>query len=84
MKCCHAVVNGTARQVFKQPVTDPDKHSRSGRLALVRDAHSGAFHTVGADQIEGTYRNLLEPVFRDGELLREQKWDEVLDQIARP
>ncbi len=84
MKCCHAVVNGTGRKVFKQPVTDPGKHSRSGRLALVRDVHTGAFHTVGADQIEGTDRNLLEPVFRDGELLREQKWDEVLAQIARP
>ncbi len=82
MKCCHAVVNGAARGVYKRPVTDPAKHSRSGRLALVRDVQTGAFSTVAADQLRDTDRNLLEPVFRDGQLLREQNWEQVLDQVA--
>ena len=82
MKCCHAVVDGTAREVSKLPVTDPAKHSRRGRLALVQDARTGAFGTVNADQLQDTDRNLLEPVFRDGQLLRELTWAQVLDQVA--
>ncbi len=81
MKCSHAVINGEGREVYKQPVTDPDKHSRGGRLALIRDA-SGDFHTVQTDQLQAADHNLLEPVFRDGMLLRDMTWEEVLSQAA--
>ena len=82
MKCSHAVVNGEGRDVSKQPVTDPHKHSRSGRLALVQDASTGALHTVRAEELRDSDHNLLEPVFRDGEILRDMTWDEVLAQAA--
>ncbi len=81
MKCSHAVVNGAGRDVYKQPVTDPGKHSRGGRLALVQDATTGAFHTVRADRIADADHNLLTPVFRNGVLLRDQTWDQVLAQV---
>ncbi len=82
MKCCHATVNGTDRDVYKQPVTDPDKHSRRGRLALVQDTATGALRTVRAEQLQASDHNLLEPVLRDGVLLRDMTWEEVLSQTA--
>ena len=82
MKCCHAIINGKAREVYKQPATDPSKSSRRGRLALVQDKNSGTFDTVSAKEIGMADLNLLEPVFRDGELLRDMTWDQVLRQVA--
>ena len=82
MKCCHAVVNGEGRDVYKQPITDPDKHSQSGRLALIQDTSTGALRTVRADSLRDSDQDLLEPVFRDGEILRDMRWDEVLAQAA--
>lgn len=83
MKCCHAIVNGNPREVYKQPATDPSKNSRRGRLALVREEISGTLETVNADEIDHSELNLLEPVFRDGELLRDMTWDQVLKQVAK-
>ena len=75
-------MNGEKRDVYKQPITDPHKHSRSGRLALVQDASTGAMYTVRAEQLRDSDHDLLEPVFRDGEILRDMTWDEVLAQAA--
>jgi hypothetical protein len=33
-KCCSIVVNGEEREVFKDPITDPGKKSKKGRLTL--------------------------------------------------
>lgn len=79
MKCSHAVVNGEGREVFKQPVTDPTKRSLRGRLALVRDSE-GELRTVNADSLPSAQEHVLEPVFRDGELLRDMQWEQVLAQ----
>merc|ERR1712058_93122 len=36
-KCSFAVVDGKEIEVFKDPVTDPGKRSKKGRLVLVND-----------------------------------------------
>ena len=46
MKCSALRVNGVWREVFKDPVTDPGKSSRKGRLGLFRQRHSGEYRTV--------------------------------------
>lgn len=79
-KCSSAVVNGVARDVYKQPKTQPDKASKKGRLALVLDRW-GNYHTV-EEGTEAPYPNLLQPVFRDGELLREQTFEEIRNIAA--
>lgn len=76
-KCSNIVVDGKNRPVFKDPVTDPGKASKQGRLALCRNAHS--FVTL-AEQL-GHYGDHLQLVFRDGQLLRKQKFDQI-QQIA--
>lgn len=76
-KCSHVVVEGRPRDVFKDPVTDPGKRSQRGRLKLVRTPEglrSARREEPGAD--------LLEPVFRDGEILAAPRFDEVRARAA--
>ena len=74
-KCSAAIVGGELRDVFKEPVTDPGKDSKRGKLALVRTA-SGleTVHCPGNCEMNG---DLLEVVFRDGEVLRHQTLDDI-------
>ncbi len=67
-KCSSVTVNGEEREVFKDPVTDPGKSSKRGKLALVR-AEGGGLTTVASGVAE---EDLLEVVFRDGKVLRHQ------------
>jgi len=49
-KCSAAEINGRRQPVFKDPVTDPRKNSKHGRLALV-EAEPGQCHTM--ENIQG-------------------------------
>ncbi len=73
MKASAAVVNGEWRDVYKDPVTDHDKQSKRGRLALIRE--NGKWETV--NESGWAWANYLQPVFRDGELLKDWKFSEV-------
>ncbi|MFN3987545.1 MAG: nicotinate phosphoribosyltransferase [Rhodocyclaceae bacterium] len=46
MKCSAVRVGGEWRDIFKAPVTDPGKRSKSGRLGVLRSRDGGAFRTV--------------------------------------
>ncbi|XP_045113235.1 nicotinamide phosphoribosyltransferase-like [Portunus trituberculatus] len=74
-KCSHAVINGEGVDVFKQPVTDPGKTSKKGRLSLIHTA-DGSFSTVRAEEADPKL-NLLVPVFENGELLRDYTLEEI-------
>ena len=75
MKCSAAYINGEWRDVYKDPVTDTGKRSKRGRLQLIREP-GGEFQTVywSDSQID---RDLLQVVFRDGELLNQTTFDQV-------
>jgi nicotinamide phosphoribosyltransferase len=45
MKSCHAVVNGEDIEIFKDPITDPGKKSKRGRLGLFVDGENN-YHTL--------------------------------------
>lgn len=67
-KCCFAEVKGKPVDVRKDPVTDPGKRSKAGRLDLVE--RDGLFQTValGPEEVaaEGT---AMQTVFEHGEIL---------------
>lgn len=73
MKCSAVMVDGTWRDVFKDPVTDPGKRSKAGRLMLLERA--GEYRTVriGGPVMVGLaeegWKEALRPVFEDGKLL---------------
>lgn len=64
---------GMWTDVYKDPVTDPGKRSKRGRLGVIKV--DGAFKTVG--EIEANGKNLLENVYVDGKILRHQTLAEI-------
>ena len=64
-KCSSVTINGEDRDVWKDPVTDAGKHSKRGRLRLIRDTHTQELKTVRwNDWVPG--KDLLETVFENG------------------
>lgn len=89
VKCSYVEVNGESRDVFKNPITDKGKMSKKGKLALVRPFETngnvriyGGYKTA---QYWGNYsyssaspfKDELVEVYRDGELLINQSFDEI-------
>jgi nicotinamide phosphoribosyltransferase len=70
-KCCEATVEGRSVRVFKDPITDHGKRSKSGRLSLILD--HGRFTTVEGERPD----DCLVTVFEDGNLLRRTTLAEV-------
>ncbi len=78
-KLCLAVVDGVPRHVAKKPKTDDGKRSKSGDLDLILEAD--AYRTI--DRLDAAYADtvrypsLLEPVYRNGHVLRRQQLAEI-------
>lgn len=73
IKCSSITINGEERVVFKDPKTDVGKRSKKGRFALVKGVDD-KFITIS--ETNG-FIGLLEPVYYNGKLLREQKFHEI-------
>ena len=71
-------INGVNRDVYKQPVTDPGKDSKKGRITLYRNKETGEIFTGleahGADKDNDI---LLETYFENGKILIDDTFDEV-------
>ena len=83
-KCSSVEVDGVQRDVYKEPVTDPGKQSKRGRLrlALVNGAHGTVFQTYQQDTMYvGEYeKDVLTPVFRDGNIVTEWNFDAIRER----
>lgn len=77
MKASAIRIDGEWCDVFKQPVTDPDKNSKRGRLRLVREG--GGLVTKQLTR-EGE-ETLLEQVFRNGEVLKSESFDTIKERL---
>jgi nicotinamide phosphoribosyltransferase len=67
--CSAAQINEKWQPVFKDPITDPGKNSKHGRLALV-EVERGEFHTM--ENVQGAELNnqdRLVTVFENGSIL---------------
>lgn len=64
MKCSEVVVDGVARPVSKDPITDPGKKSKTGRLELYRLNDK---LVTSADELDA--EKVLRTVYEDGKLL---------------
>jgi nicotinamide phosphoribosyltransferase len=77
-------IDGTEKQIFKDPKTDDGtKKSLKGRVAVLKDAYGNliARDRFGlADEIPG---NQLVEVFRDGKLLVEQTFEDIRKRIQQ-
>jgi len=69
--------NGVGYDIYKQPI-DVSKASKKGKLMLIRNVATNELETVpwnATDDAAGL--NLLEPVFENGELLRDMSFSDV-------
>ena len=76
MKASAVRIDGQWKEVFKDPITSRSKRSKKGRLALVKDS-KGQLETIKEDLLDDVKHNLLEDVFIDGKLLREDSLTEI-------
>jgi nicotinamide phosphoribosyltransferase len=81
MKASAAKINGEWVSVVKDPITDPGKKSKAGRVTLWR---SGGELVSAVEQPKGwhdkgigDFADALEEVYRDGRLVKETTFDEV-------
>ena len=79
-KTSNVTVNGKDREVFKDPVEGHEKMSKQGRLAL--HFSNGAWSTHRLAQGEVDSEDRLEPVFRDGEVLKTQTVEQIRNRAA--
>jgi len=73
MKCSSVNVNGTWRDVYKDPVTDPGKTSKKGRLQLIKN-EAGEYQTVPERPWN---RDELVTVYENGQLLVDYTLEQV-------
>lgn len=77
MKCSAAKINGTWVPVFKDPVTDPGKVSKQGRVTLYND--NGKYWSG----VEDWPTPVLRTVFEDGELKNTISFAEVRENSRK-
>jgi len=80
-KTSSVTVDGKERDVYKDPVTDPGKKSKKGKLGLFNIKNTQGniigWHTQAASDETEAYKNQLQTVFRDGELLIDQAFEDI-------
>jgi nicotinamide phosphoribosyltransferase len=67
MKASAIQINHTWHDIFKDPITDTEKISKKGRLALIKDVKNN-YQTIRKEEL-GDDQNLLRNVFENGKLL---------------
>lgn len=77
-KTSYMIIDGKGVDIYKDPITDPGKKSKRGRLALVY--LQGEYKTVSGTNV---YGDILETVWQDGELLVDQKLEDVRMRAQR-
>lgn len=85
IKCSQALVGDEWRDVIKDPITDPGKKSKAGRLKLV--LKDGKYETVRFHEKDPDLRYLgddqMRLVFRDGDLVRDEKFSDIRERAAQ-
>ena len=83
-KCSAAHINGQWRVVYKDPVTDPGKNSKHGRLALL-EAEPGQFVTIeNVQATEFEKQDRLVTVFENGQLLVDYDLESIRQRAQVP
>jgi nicotinamide phosphoribosyltransferase len=74
MKVSEIGINGDYHDVYKNPITDPNKVSKKGRLALIKEDNQ--YKTIQARDLNKR-ENYLVPVFNNGKLLQDWSFAEI-------
>jgi nicotinamide phosphoribosyltransferase len=69
LKCSAARIDGRWIDVYKDPVTDHGKHSKRGRMTLLRHREYGTFKTVAIPAAAQSLDEMEKPVGYDDAML---------------
>lgn len=81
IKACYAEIDGREYPVFKNPKDSGFKKSQKGLCYVYRDENGILQYKDNFTASNIPDRNLLEPVFRDGKLLKEYTLSEIRDTL---
>ena len=73
-KCSYACVDGKDVNVYKDPITDPGKKSKKGKLTL--ELIDGVYTTIQEGKGDPS-KDVLQTVFENGKIVKEFTFDEV-------
>ena len=65
--------------IAKNPISDPSKKSKKGRLQLIQE--DGKFRTQEYNYLHSD-KDLLVPIFKNGKLLVEYDWEDIRERAA--
>lgn len=79
MKCSAIQVDGQWRDVYKDPITDPGKTSKKGRLMLYRNLRDGSYCSAAEGSLadNADWQAALVPVWENGKLLADWRFADV-------
>lgn len=77
LKTSEVTINGQTTEIRKVVKTDPTKASKAGRFAVVLPKYSAQLQLINERDLDTNEYNYLREVYRDGQLLNEQTFDEV-------
>lgn len=83
-KCSAIKINGKWKDVYKQPITDPNKNSKKGRLDLMKNK-DGEFVTVLRDTLNPfavIYGSQMQTYFNYGEILVDDSLENIRKRIT--
>lgn len=81
-KCSYALIDGESVDVSKDPITDPGKKSKAGRLDLIKTS-DGEYKTVALkDGQEAHPDSVMNTVFEWGDILYHTTFDECRARMA--
>jgi len=89
IKATDVVINGEEKMIFKNPKTDKDKikKSQKGRVIVLQNPETGEITYIDGLTIEQqeSYKDidLLEDVFIDGKLLRDESLSEIRNRVLK-
>lgn len=78
-KACAIEVNGTWKDVFKDPITDKGKTSKKGRLTVVK--RSGEIITIRIEEVRDTDDVLMREIYRNGKLLIDDNFVDIKKRV---
>ncbi len=70
MKCSEVTIAGKAIAIYKDPITDPNKTSKKGRLALIKTK-------MGYETVASSVDDQLVCIYENGKMLQEQSFEEI-------
>ena len=82
LKSTLCVINGVEKQIYKNPKTDDGtKKSQKGRVAVINNGYDGLEFRDGLGLDDVVKGDLLREVFRDGQLLIDEKFSDIRARI---